>query len=92
MDKIYRYLEEATTLDFISTDPDIVLELQLIPKPRQQITKVQFKLDEVAIKGVTAKGIRMTPKGVKKVVQVKGHSQLVGGDSNHGCPQGNEMQ
>lgn len=71
LDKPYRYLEEGTTLDFITTEADIALELQLIPKPRQQITKVQFKLDDVAIKGVSAKGIRMTPKEVKKVVQVK---------------------
>ena len=33
--------------------------------------KVQFKLDDVAIKGVSAKGIRMTPREVKKVVQLK---------------------
>ena len=71
LDKTYRYLEEGMILDFISTDENITLELQLIPKPRQQVTKVPFKPDDVAIKGVTAKGVRMTPKEVKKVVQVK---------------------
>lgn len=71
MDKTYRYLDEGMVLDFISTDPDVVLELQLIPKPRMQVTKVQFKLDDVLVKGVTAKGIKISPKEVKKIVQVK---------------------
>lgn len=71
LDKPYRYLEEGMTLDFISTAPNNTLELQLIPKPRQTVAKVQFKLEDVAVKGVSAKGIRMTPREVKKIVQVK---------------------
>lgn len=71
LDKPYRYLDEGMTLDFISTAPNNTLELQLIPKPRQTIAKVQFKLEAVAVKGVTAKGVRMTPREVKKIVQVK---------------------
>lgn len=68
LEKSYRYLEEGMVLDFISTEPDVVLELQLVPKARQTISKLQFKLDTVAVKGVTAKGIRMTPREVKKIV------------------------
>ena len=71
LDKTYRYLEEGMILDYISTAPTHTLELQLIPRPRQTITKVQFKLEKVAVKSVTAKGIRMTPREVKKIVQVK---------------------
>jgi topoisomerase-4 subunit A len=71
LDKTYYYLEEGMKLDFISTEPTHTLELQLIPKPRQTISKVNFKLESVAIKGVTAKGIRMTPREVKKVVRLK---------------------
>jgi topoisomerase-4 subunit A len=71
LDKPYRYLEEGMMLDYISTAPSNILELQLIPKTRQTITKVQFKIENVAIKGVTAKGVRMTPREVKKIVQVK---------------------
>lgn len=74
LDKTYRYIEEGMSLDYISTDADTALELQLIPKPRQQIAKVHFKLDDVAIKGVSAKGVRMTPREVKKVVLVKSGS------------------
>jgi topoisomerase-4 subunit A len=71
VDKVYRFLEEGTVLDFITTEPDAVLELQLIPKARQQVGKMRFNLDDVMIKGVSAKGVRMTPKEVKKVVHLK---------------------
>jgi topoisomerase-4 subunit A len=71
LEKPYRYLEEGMTLDYISTAPTNTLELQLIPKLRQTIAKVRFKLEDVAVKGVTAKGIKMTPREVKKIVQVK---------------------
>lgn len=71
LDKLYRYLDEGMTLDYISTAPTNTLELQLIPKPRQTVSKVQFKLEDVAVKGVTAKGVKMTPREVKKIVSVK---------------------
>lgn len=71
LDKSYRYLEEEMTLEFISTSDHNTVELQLIPKTRQTITKVQFNLEDVAVKGVTAKGIKMTPREVKKIVPVK---------------------
>lgn len=71
LDKPYRYVEEGMVLDYISTAPHNTLELQLVPKARQTIAKVQFKLESVAIKGVTAKGVRMTPREVKKMIQVK---------------------
>ena len=70
LDKMYRYLEEGMILDFISTDPDKVLELQLMPKARQLVSKVRFKLDDLLIKGVTAKGVKMSPKEVKKIIQI----------------------
>jgi topoisomerase-4 subunit A len=71
LDKTYRYLDEGMILDFISTEPSNTLELQLIPKKRQTISKVIFKLESIAVKGVTARGIRMTPREVKKIIQVK---------------------
>lgn len=71
LEKSYRYIEEEMTLDYVSTEPSNILELQLIPKPRQQISKVQFKLEDVLVKGVSAKGIKMTPREVKKILQVK---------------------
>jgi len=71
LEKSYRYLEEGMTLDYISTSPNVTLELQLIPKARQKISKIPFKLENVLVKGVTAKGVKMTPHAVKKIVELK---------------------
>lgn len=70
LDKSYRYLEEGMILEFISTDPENLLELQLIPKRRQTISKIRFQIENVIVKGVTAKGIKMTPREVKKIVKI----------------------
>ncbi|MEI8365283.1 MAG: DNA topoisomerase IV subunit A [Parachlamydiaceae bacterium] len=71
MDKVYRYIEEGMELVLLTTKPVVNVELQLIPKPKQQISKIPFALDKVLIKGVSAKGIKMTAKEVKKVVLLK---------------------
>ncbi|CUI16031.1 DNA topoisomerase IV subunit A [Candidatus Protochlamydia naegleriophila] len=71
LEKVYRYLDEGMSLEFISTDSQVTLELQFIPKPRQTLAKTQFQIDKVAVKGVSAKGIRMANREVKKIVLVK---------------------
>lgn len=73
LDKPYRFIDEGMTLDYISTSDKNTLELQLIPKARakDKATKLQVKLEDVAVKGVTARGIKMTPREVKKIVLVK---------------------
>lgn len=71
LDKSYRYFEEGMTLDFISTEQSVELELQFVPKVRQKVAKATFNLDQIGIKGVTAKGIRLSPREVKKIVRVK---------------------
>ncbi|MBA3957944.1 MAG: DNA topoisomerase IV subunit A [Parachlamydiaceae bacterium] len=71
LDKNYRYLEEGNSLEFLSTDPKPILELHYYPKVNQKVAKVQFEVDQVRIKGVTAKGIRLATKPIKKIVQLK---------------------
>lgn len=71
LDKSYRYLDEGMNLEFISTRPFNTLELQLIPKTKQKIAKELFKLEGVLIKRVTAKGIKMSSREVKKIIYVK---------------------
>lgn len=73
LDKSYRYLEEEMTLDFISTEPSNMIELQLIPKKtKQSALKVRIKIEEeVLVKGVTAKGKKLTPRQVKKIVKIE---------------------
>jgi topoisomerase-4 subunit A len=71
LDKVYHYLEEGMNLEFISTDINPVVELQLVPKVRNPTTKLTVQFDKFLVKGVTAKGVKMTPREVKKIVVVK---------------------
>lgn len=71
LDKTYRYIEEGMELVFLTTQNNVKVELQYIPKVNQKTTKGIFEIDSALVKGVSAKGIRMSPKEVKKVVVVK---------------------
>lgn len=71
LDKVYRYLDEGMNLEFISTKPFNTLELQFTPKARQKIGKALCQLENILIKGVSAKGVRLADREVKKVVLVK---------------------
>lgn len=68
LEKTYRYFDEGMDLQFISTQPNQTLELQLIPKMKQKVSKIPFNLDSFLLKGVDAKGVRISNKEVKKVV------------------------
>lgn len=71
LDKTYRYFDEGHKLDFIASHPNNTIEMKFKPKPRQKISSGQFQLDTLAVKGVTAKGIKLTRQEVEKVVLVK---------------------
>jgi topoisomerase-4 subunit A len=71
VDKVYRYFEEGMELQLISSEPNISLLLQLVPKPHQKISKITFNMQQTLPKGVSARGIRMTNRQVKKVEVAK---------------------
>jgi len=71
LDKIYRYFDEGMDLQYLSTKPDITVELQLVPKIKQKQSKIDYNLKDMLVKGVTSKGNRMSNREVKKVVLVK---------------------
>lgn len=71
LDKTYRYYEEGMDLQFLSTQPQNTVELQFVPKAKQKNSKQEFKFDLVLVKGVSAKGIKMAPRAVKKLVLIK---------------------
>jgi len=75
LDKIYPYMEEGMELQYISTSQNPVLELQLIPKVNQKQSKVEFNFANLAVKGVTSKGIRMDKRPIKKIVLLKSESK-----------------
>jgi topoisomerase-4 subunit A len=72
LDKSYRFFDEGFKLEFISSNPTNTLELKFKPKPRQKVTAELFQLETIAVKGVTAKGIKMARQEVDKVVLVQG--------------------
>lgn len=72
IDKVYRFLDEGDHLEYLTTEPSAKIHLVLVPKVKQKITQIDFNLSQVLIKGVGAKGIRITPRAVKKITPIKG--------------------
>jgi topoisomerase IV subunit A len=72
LEKIYSYMEPGMELLFLSSQPNIILELQFIPKVRQKVSKALVSLDTLPIKGVSTKGGRLSNREVKKILLVEG--------------------
>lgn len=66
LDKSYRYLDEGTELEYLSTSSNAVLELQL-PKGKKQLVP----LNEVPLKGAQTRGVRVSHEKVRKVSPAK---------------------
>jgi topoisomerase IV subunit A len=70
LDKKYRYFDEGMKLEYLSAAPQIKLMLHFVPKVKQKVKKVEFALDDLLIKGVASKGVRMSNSQVKKITEV----------------------
>lgn len=71
LDKTYRYFEEGMELQCITNNSETAVEIHFIPKPHQKISSALFNLDEVLVKGVSARGIRMANREVRKILFAK---------------------
>jgi topoisomerase-4 subunit A len=71
LDKEYRYLEENVNLKYLTTQENISLKVNFKPKAKQKVNGIDFHFNDVNIKGVSAKGIRVATKEVKKVQLLK---------------------
>lgn len=71
LDKEYTFLEKEHKLEFITTQDGAVVQLAFKPKGRTKASKLECALDDVTIKGVSAKGIRIANKELKAVKLVK---------------------
>jgi len=67
LDKEYSYLDEGMELDYMTTNEDEVLEVQFVPKQKQKQSKANFAFNTVLVKGVSAKGVRIANRQVKKL-------------------------
>jgi topoisomerase IV subunit A len=74
LDRIYRFIEEGMVLEVLTSDEGRQVQIEFEPKAKQKVSKLHYDLDEVAIKGVAAKGIRVASKEVKKVRLVSASS------------------
>jgi topoisomerase IV subunit A len=67
LDKEYTFLDGDQKLEYITDQAGVLLELHFAAKPKQKEATLEFALDECPIKGVTAKGIRIANKVLKKI-------------------------
>ncbi len=71
LDKIYRYFDEGMELQYISTHPQPIVELQFAPQARQKMKNLLCALKEIPVKGAHTRGIRLATQKVKKVILSK---------------------
>jgi topoisomerase-4 subunit A len=71
LEKVYRYFEEGMKLLYLTVKPDTTLLVQLLPKPKQKIAAQEFAFSSVLVKGVQSKGVRMSPRPVMEVKEIK---------------------
>ncbi|MEZ5315365.1 MAG: DNA topoisomerase IV subunit A [Chlamydiales bacterium] len=67
LDKEYRFLDPDEKIEFFTTSPDMTLLLTYKSKGRNRLIKVKCVLDEIKIKGVNTKGIRLTDKELTSI-------------------------
>lgn len=67
LDKVYHYFDEGMELQYFTTSSQDKLELNFVPKPKQKVTKLAFSFENLKVKGVSAKGIKMASQPVKKI-------------------------
>ncbi len=68
LDKVYRYLDEDTELEYISSAVEPEVEIIFTPKAKQKVSSTLYPLKDVLIKGAQARGIRIANQEIKKVI------------------------
>jgi len=71
LEKAYRYMDEGMNLEHFSSDPNAKIEIQFVPKMRQKTSKTTIQLDQFRVKGVSANGVRIASKPIRKIVTLK---------------------
>lgn len=68
IDKIYRFLDEGVHLEYLTTDLNPRIRLIFVPKIKQKQGQIEWDMAKVLVKGVSAKGIRIANREVKKII------------------------
>ncbi|MGK5092700.1 DNA topoisomerase IV subunit A [Deltaproteobacteria bacterium TL4] len=69
LDKEYRLFteQEGAVIAHFSAGPGVMVEVQFVPKAKMQKARELFNFDDLAVKGVSARGNRVSTKPVKRV-------------------------
>lgn len=67
LDKEYRFLDLEHQVEFITSSEQALLQFHFKAKGRQKAAKLAFPLEEVQVKNVTAKGVRIANKELDAV-------------------------
>jgi len=70
LEKMYRYFEDGMKLVFFSHDQEPSIEMIFALKAKQRVGQQVFAFKDLAVKGVSAKGVRLAPREVQKVIPV----------------------
>lgn len=71
LDKEYSCIEEGASLEYLTAEQPEALVVQFVPKAKQKVGAITFDFKEVKVKGVSAKGIRIASRPVKKITTSK---------------------
>jgi topoisomerase-4 subunit A len=73
LEKLYRFFEENAGLEllYFSAEPSIRLRVRFVPLPRQKTSAAEFCFDDVLVKGVGAKGVRMASRPVAELFNLE---------------------
>lgn len=71
LDKIYRFIDEGMHLEYLTTDSDAKIQVIFVPKVGQRIAEMEFDPSKVLVKGVSAHGIRVAAREVKKIKRIE---------------------
>lgn len=75
MEKPYRYFDEGGKLQFFTDNPETTLLVHLVPKPKQKMSLIQYELKDVGVKNVQAYGIRISPRAIMEIEELKNKSK-----------------
>lgn len=67
LDKTYCYIDEQDKMRFFSDHPEPRLIVELLPKPKQKVSAIEFDFSKVLVKAVSAHGVRIASRHVMQV-------------------------
>ena len=75
LDKTYRYFDEEAEFEYLSTNPEAVVEIQFLPGAKQKAKASSYALKNVPVKKPQVRGIKIGQK-VRKVAALEGKKRL----------------